>query len=339
MLTVPGARDLLLTRDELDGRGWGSRRIRAALDGGALRRVHAGRYVESAAWAQAWPEERHLLEVVAASDLMRGGDAVFSHTAAAVLHGLPLLAAPDRVHLSGATAGGHVRRDPGMARHEVDVPDADITEVAGIRCTGVARTVADLCRALRPEPAVAVADAAFGRAAWHPDAGGYDEVAHAAFLDAVRSRMERVAAARGVRQGRQVLELADGRAESPGESLNRLQLLRAGFRRIRLQVPVPGPLGRDYRVDASVDDVPVWIEFDGARKYTDDRLRGGRSLESVLLREKRREEWIRAMTDTRLVRYGSDVIRTTRTLEHHLAALGIRPPAPGPRTGILRATR
>lgn len=121
-------------------------------------------------------------------------------------------------------------------------------------------------------------------------------------------------------------EFADGRAESPGESVSRLQLHRLGFREIDLQVAVEGPRGVDYQVDIGLRDVKTFWEFDGEVKYRDESLRRGRAIEDVLLDEKRREDWIRGRTQWRLCRGGFADIATPEILAARLSAFGVRPP-------------
>lgn len=83
----------------------------------------------------------------------------------------------------------------------------------------------------------------------------------------------------GIRQAREVLRLADARAESPLESLVRLALHDDGF-------PPPKPqawIGPD-RVDFYWPQYRLVVEADGRVKYTAEELWG----------EKRREQRIRA---------------------------------------------
>ena len=89
----------------------------------------------------------------------------------------------------------------------------------------------------------------------------------------------RASGARGIRQARWVIRFADGRAQLPGESVSRLQLVRLGFRTPQLQVPVAGPAGRTYFVDFGLDDVHAFGEFDGKDKYLDEAMRRGVPLE------------------------------------------------------------
>ncbi|MBD8219452.1 hypothetical protein IFU40_12495 [Microbacterium sp. CFBP 13617] len=141
-----------------------------------------------------------------------------------------------------------------------------------------------------------------------------------------RERVVSARGRRGVREAAWVIEFADGRAELPGESVSRLQLHRLGFRDIDLQVAVEGPRGSAYFVDIALRDVRTFWEFDGEVKYRDPSLRRGRSVEDVVLDEKRREDWIRGVTQWRLCRGGFADIASPEALAARLAAFGVRPP-------------
>lgn len=327
-MRVSEARTLLQSRADVEARGRNARAITSALGDGSLIRVHRGWYVEGDAWRTQHAEGRHLLRVVAVHDLRTTGKAVPSHVSAGALHELPFFRhEPRRVHLSGASTDGHVRAsNPVVARHEVAVPESAIAVVDGIPCTNLARTVADIVRVLPLETALAAADAALRRIAWEGTHRVYDEEADAAFREEVREHMERHRRARGVRQGRQVLELADGRAESPGESVSRLYLRDLGFRMLRLQVPVPAPNGRFYYPDFGLDDVPAWGEFDGVGKYQELARQQGMTVEQVILAEKQREDWIRGTTDRPFARWGMEHIRSALTLRQRLASFHMHPP-------------
>jgi hypothetical protein len=326
MYTVASARADLLSRADLDARGLSSRAIEAAIANSVLRRVHHGWYVEAKVWDAAYAEKRHLLRVVAAHAQQRSSDVHSSHTSAVVLHGLPLFRlTPRRVHVSGAALGGHVSK-PDVARHRVDVPDADQTVIDGIACTSLARTVADMVRLAPPEAGLSIADAALRFAAWDDAERAYDEGAAENLRSQIRSRMERNARARGIRRGRHVLDLADGRAQLPGESVSRLYLVQLGFAVPRLQVPIPAPDGGRYFVDFGLDDVNAWGEYDGEAKYLDPALRGPATLEQTLLDEKIREDWIRGTTNRRYPRWGKAAIVSAASLGARLAKFHVVPP-------------
>lgn len=321
------ARALLRTRDDLRHDGWTDRRIAQALTEGALVRVDHAVYVDGRAWADCYAEGRQLLRVMAAWSRMRDGEAVASHTSAAVLLGLPLYRIePRRAHVIDPRSNGRVRAgEPTVARHRVDLRPDEVVAVGGIRCTTLARTVADVIRLPGEEAALAVADAALARVAWRAAEHAYDE-------DAAELLRGKVAAAlplggRGVRQARFVLGIADGRAQLPGESVSRLQLLRLGFAPPRLQVPIPAPGGGRYYVDFGIDDAHAWGEFDGRGKYLDPELRGaGVDAEDAVLAEKMREDWIRGTTGRRMPRWGYEHISSPVALGRRLARFHVSAP-------------
>lgn len=79
---------------------------------------------------------------------------------------------------------------------------------------------------------------------------------------------------RGLRNLRRTLELVDGGAESPYESLTRLLLVQAGFPRPQTQIPVLDGYGRIVaRIDLGWPEYRVGVDFEGAHHWTDPRQR------------------------------------------------------------------
>jgi hypothetical protein len=222
---------------------------------------------------------------------------------------------PDRRHLPSRK---------GLRRHADALPPEDVTTHQGIPCTSLERTVFDLARTLPFEAAVAAADAGLRQAAQVD--GRYDEQSASEWLLRMQERAARAAGARGVRQAVEAIRVADGRAESPAESVGRIQLRRLGFRALRLQVVVAGPNGREYRVDIEMEEIGTFLEIDGLGKYQDEALRSGLTVEQVMLNETRREDWIRGATQHRFVRAEEKHVATKELLASRLAAFGVRPP-------------
>ncbi len=309
------------TRAQLREIGWNWRDIERALASGEVRRLQRNRYVKESLWRELWPESRHLLEVAAAEAEMRDGSAVAAYESAGVVHGLPLYRhIPTAVHLT-LPDDARASSRAGLMRHRDALPDVDVEERDGILCTTLERTTFDVVRVLSREASVAFADAALRRVAMTDD--DYDFVAAEEWRALMLERIARASGVRGVRQAAEVIRFADGRAELPGESVTRLQLARLGFVRLELQVPVPSPAGRDYHLDLDLEEVETFVEFDGQGKYLDEALRSGRSLEEVLLDEKRREDWIRGITQQRFVRVESPHILTPDALAARLTAFSI----------------
>lgn len=316
----------LRTRRQLIELGWHARDIarQQSVASGRLRRLQRNRYVLQELWDDLWPESRHRLEIAAACAEMRGGPGVVSHESAVVMWDAALYRhTPDAVHLTLARGGRGTSR-AGLARHAARLPEGDVTEIAGILCTSLDRTVFDAARTLPIEAGLAVADDALRRVAVRSRV--YDTTIAEQWREGMRERAARSAGARGVRRALEVVALADGRSESPGESVHRLRLVQVGFTHLRPQVPVRGPHGSTYFVDLEDEQAQVFFEFDGKGKYLDEALRSGRSLEQVLLAEKRREDWIRGTTQRRLVRSENAHIETRKAMSAHLRTFGIEPP-------------
>lgn len=324
LMELMAARRTMRSTRALASAGLGSSDLRTAVARGALRRVHRGWYVDEAEWTAAHAEERHLLQVVAAAESARGGDVVFARTAAAVLWSCPLWrCAPRNVHVAGAGGDGSATTDALVARHRVVVPAADRAERFGIPCTSLERTVVDVACTESIETALACADAAMRRIAWDPVTREYDVAAAEELRERLREVLRRRAGARGIRRARFVVAFADGRAESPLESVSRLCFHVLGFPPPPLQTAIPGPDGERYRVEFDLAEFDVWGECDGRGKYHDRARNGGRTAAQVFDDEKRREDWIRATTGRRFVRWGARELTEVDSFERFLRSRGI----------------
>lgn len=317
--TLDQITDMLISRRRLDQEGWTSRTLRAAVEARRLHRVRRGWFIEMTRWKDLQPESRHRTEVVAAALAAAGSDPIFSHFSAAVLWGLPLFRhRPERVHV--LTRPNHRHSTAGLLRHEGALADADIAEIDGLRCTSLSRTVFDVVRTVGPETAIALADAAVARVGGEP--WGYDDDAAGEMLADLEARV-RATGVRGILQARRTVTLADGRAQLPLESLTRYRLFQLGFARPRLQVPVRRSDGGNFWMDIAVDQAEVFIECDGRGKYTDHELRGERSAERVVLDEKAREDWVRAVTGWRVVRVMTEHVASLDAAASYFRAVGL----------------
>ncbi|MFD6175697.1 MULTISPECIES: hypothetical protein [unclassified Isoptericola] len=201
-------------------------------------------------------EQRVLARIVAASRTLHT-DYCFSHESAALLHGLGVYRLAEEVHVSQAWKP-KVRRERGttLRRHPV---------------TTLERTMVDCARWLPGERGLVVADSGLR-------AGADRRVAASVLAEA--------AGRPGVRQARRILELADARSESVGESRLRWTLHSAGVEVPSLAVAVETWRGTVW-VDAGWPDLKVGIEFDGAVKYSGGEYGDPRER---LLAEKRRHD-------------------------------------------------
>jgi hypothetical protein len=211
------------------------------------------------------------------------GDAVVSHVSAAVLHGLRIWGVPlGRVHVTRRRAGGG-RRGTLVHVHVASLDPAEITLIAGMQVTSLARTAADLARTLPFEQAVVVADSAtFYQRPDRVELGDLVDV-----LEAVPRRP-------GTRAARRAIAFANGLSESVGESRSRVAIAAAGLPIPVLQWEVRAAATGAFigRVDVGWPELRTVGEFDGLVKYG-RALRPGQDVAEVLVEEKLREDALR----------------------------------------------
>lgn len=324
-MDLDAARAAVRSAESFGAEGVGRAEIGRRCERGELIKLHPGRWANAAAYAALHPEQKHLVRIAAALDAGRGSAAVLSHVSAAVLHGLPVPRHPlDKVHRSGRTTRGTVAGTALVASHDVDVPEADVCVIDGVRATTLTRTVIDIARSCRPATALSVADAVFRRVAM--GRRSYDVDTAERLRAELGRRLHAIAGGRGVVAARRIVGFADGRADRPGESITRLFLRQLGFTRFRLQVPVPGPRGITFASDIAVDDIPALVEFDGVAKYVDPDMTRGQSVREVVTAEKEREDWVRAVTGRPVVRVMWPDIASPAALAALLRRHGIRAP-------------
>lgn len=309
----------LIRRSHLAEHGWHSRRIRLEVERGYLRLIRPGVYARGADVDGLRPEQKIVVRARALV-LVSTHRPTFCGMTAAAIQGLPCLRDDGMLHVLAPDSRPSAAL--GVVRHRDLAHDAYYVELDGIRCTPLARTVADVARMESRDVAVTVMDAALRGRAFRPP-GGYD------FDEADRFREEAMSwtrsATRGRRAAERALRLSDGRSQLPGESLSRLRLLDLGFAPPSLQVPVAGPRGNTYWIDFGLDDVGAWGEFDGMLKYRGLATDAGKHAQSVVEEEKRREDWIRGTTQRRFARWGWEHLTDAVTLGRRLSAFGITP--------------
>jgi hypothetical protein len=212
---------------------------------------------------------RHALAAAAAALRRRGQ--VVSGRSAAILHGLPTELVPPVSELTVAPPTTLGNR--GAAHlYSATLTIEDVTTWFGAPVTTVARTIVDSARHSRRDGLMAA------------DAALREQLVRA---DELACALDGAAGWPGIRQAREVVSLADPRAESALESVVRLALHDAGFPAPDLQAEFYDPRrDRTYSVDLLLREERLIIEADGRGKYTDDEP----------WREKRREARLRALT-------------------------------------------
>lgn len=264
VITRSQAKDSGLSDDEI------SRRIRSK-EWVAVRR---GAYVPRDTWDELSVEDKHRARIHAVA-LRLHGPFAFSHTSAAVLLGLPMWNVDlESVHVT-RPAGRSTRHEADLWHHVCGLGDDDVTNAFGLRVTDATRTVIDNARSIRFESAVAIADA-----------GLHTEQTS---KDALLERLNGMRTWPGARAAGSVVEFADGRAESIGETWARIVMEAVGLPRPELQVT----LATGDRVDFLFREYRTVVEFDGRHKYG-RLLKTGEDPGDVVWREKRREDRIRS---------------------------------------------
>jgi hypothetical protein len=274
----------VFTRADARALGWSDGAISRAIRAGRLTRVRHGRIgVSTGPFA----------DVVAAVSVCAGS--VASHSSGLRLHDLPIVGRlPDQPELTvpprriGSLQDAHL--------HRAGLPPDHLTIVNGIEVTTVARTLLDVARSRPSLSSVAAIDAAL-----HAGQVEVDEL-----LDVARFCRNWP----GIRKARRAIALADGRAESPLESVSRLV-----FRWLQLPPPDLNPGVYDEfgnfigRTDFYWDEFGVAGEADGRGKYD------GRD---VLTREKVRQEGLED-TELYVVRWGwTDITRSPRATKSRI---------------------
>lgn len=227
--------------------GLSKRDLRSEVQVGRVRRLLKGVYVDAAV------SDSLSLRAAAVATLVPPGAVICLRTAA-WLWGAETLAMGAHLAIPPvdvmAQSNGAAPRRTGCAGRTGPLPESDIVELHGVLLTTQARTAADLLRLLRRPDALAALDAMLR-------ATDVSETAVADVLTRFRSQ-------RGVAQARDLLELGDGRAESPQESRTRLRCVDAGFPCPEPQIEVCDELGMLLaRLDMGYRALLKAIEFDG----------------------------------------------------------------------------
>ena len=255
---------------------------------GELVRIRRGVYVATSAW-QAMPRwERDRLRILAALEA-GDGSRVLIQQSAAVIWGIPVVRPQSEILLLASDAShGRRRGEVRWAARKLLQP---LTSHTGVNLTSRAQTVIDMAAYLPFQQAVPALDHVL-----RPDPGRGFQPLTKEHLHAVAERLPDRAKHR---RASRVIDFADARSESPGESFSRAVLHDHGFAAPELQQEFYSPAGQLLgRTDFYWREQRLVGEFDGAVKYgrgmtTPD----ARSLPAweILTREKRREDDIREM--------------------------------------------
>ena len=277
-------------------------RLYRLVEEGVIRRVFRGVYVDSAA-------DDDLLLRAKALALVVPPTAVVTDESAAWAHGVDLIARGEHIVLPRLTVvqpleRTRVRKRGADGGRRLLFP-RDIETRHGVRITTALRTALDLARTRSRTGGIAALDAML-----HTGDFTHDEMLE---------EIKRFKDFRGVVRLRSLAPLADGRAESPAESVMRLLWLDAGLPPPQLQIPVLDDDGLPaYRLDLGLEEIRYAAEYDGAAWHGP----GQRA------HDRRRRAWIREERGWTI-----DVLTTDDVFRHPARAIEIF------RAGIARAAR
>jgi hypothetical protein len=200
---------------------------------------------------------------LAALDLIAGKSIVACMNTAADLYGFNI--EPDeRIHV--LDPGVRMRPNPELMVHQrVGAP---LKRIQGRLATAPAWTAVELARTLRRPRALAVLDAALRCGC----------CTRKDVEDVIREQKGR----RGIVNMRELVEYADGRAESPMESEARLVFIDGGLPMPELQYEIVDRYGMLWRVDFAWPDAMLVAEYDSvewhanAEAFKHDRLKRAR---------------------------------------------------------------
>lgn len=275
------------TRAQANSAGYDDRMIAAAVRHRAWVRFRHGYYTFPDLWDPLDDVGRH--RVVASAVLDSMGDRVaLSHVSALVAHGVPVWGVPlDRVHVTRLDRGAG-RVDAGVVHHEGLSTDDDVVLIDGIRTIAPSRAAIETASRVDGERALCI----------------FDAVLHGRLCDPeeLERRFALMAHWPFMRHLHIPIRMADGRAESVGESRGRWM-----FRGLHL--PAPLLQFQVWDLEGVLVGTCDWAwpahdllgEFDGRVKYG-RLLQPGQQPGDVVFAEKQREDRLREVTGHRMVR-------------------------------------
>ncbi|MEV4414455.1 DUF559 domain-containing protein [Catellatospora sp. NPDC049609] len=160
------------------------------------------------------------------------------------------------IHVTVPQGHAHPRLD-GVTAGESALPLPEPVWRHGVPLLPPERVAVTLARTVRRIDALPILDAALRAGAVSPDLLAAELWTHGGL--------------RGVCQARELVPLADGRAECRQESQLRLVIVDGGLPRPEPQLEV----GR-FRLDLAYEEIKVGIEYDGSSHLTRDRIRHDR---------------------------------------------------------------
>lgn len=276
---LPHAERGYVTRAQFLGEGYNDRDIRSAIKAGVIQRRRQGIYVYNEQFKLLTPEQKHVIDLRSVADKL-GPAIAISHQSACAIHGIATYELGlDKIHVTRLD-GSAGRTEYGIVHHVGKVDDDDLMEIDGMLVVKPARAMFEASTLHTVESAIVTLDSGLHLALSSPEE-----------LAELGGRWWNW---QGARKARYALTLADGRAQSPGESRSRYLFRCENLPTPDLQVAIYDEDGRliGY-TDFGWMEYRHLGEFDGRVKYggiADDP----RTPQEIVIDEKLREDAMRS---------------------------------------------
>ncbi|MGH3472279.1 MAG: type IV toxin-antitoxin system AbiEi family antitoxin domain-containing protein [Nocardioidaceae bacterium] len=274
-------------RSEAADLGYDDKSVAAAVRSRSWHRVRRGAYVLMPLWAESTLSQRHLIHCKAVLRSL-GDNVALSHVSAVVARGIATWGLDlSRVHVTRLD-GGSGRAESDVVHHEGVAIDTDTEPHGGLTVMKASRAVIETLTGCDIEQGLVIVDSALHQGILQPE-----EMLNTFQL------MQRWP---GIRTVQVVVRLADGHAESPGESRVRYICWARGLPAPHLQFAVRDEYGALIGItDFAWPEQRLLGEFDGRVKYG-RLLLPGQAPGDVVFAEKVREDLLRETTGFGVVR-------------------------------------
>ncbi|WP_269939765.1 type IV toxin-antitoxin system AbiEi family antitoxin domain-containing protein [Arthrobacter sp. HY1533] len=298
----------LIRPSDFDCVGRDRRQLVALCNKGELTRVRRGVYAWSADWKDLPRLEQYGLKVQALQQVSRT-QPVLAHATAALLWGLWIVGTPRKLHvMTDVTSGG--RNENGVIRHRGSMTQG-VVQCGSFLLTDKLTTVMQLMLSLDFPYAVAVCDSSLRQSPSRSSLNHFSLVgsaqddgepvwqsAYPQGCALLREELEAAASRLPSRAARvraaTVISFASSLSGSAGESLSRAKMHMFGFPAPVLQKKFTLRDGHDAFTDFWFKEINLSGEFDGREKYLRAGWGNGMSIQDRVMREKDREDAIRA---------------------------------------------
>ncbi|WP_026530624.1 hypothetical protein [Haematomicrobium sanguinis] len=289
------------------------RKLKRGMQDGSLLRLVRGQFIPLPAWEELSDYERfHVqLRTIANRDIE---DAVLVGQSAAFAWGLPLPSVSEHVALLRARPGA--RNGSDFVRRVSKLETFSTVRVSGCEVLGKVEAAVDAAALVSHTWSVAIFDRVLNPEPLPLEMGAFAVSPRREVLKSeIASVIGHAKSLRAQDRLSHALEMADGRAESPGESRARVIIVLGGLEVPELQVVLRDEDGFVARVDMRLRESKMVLEFDGMIKFMDPSITLGRNPGEIAWAEKRREDRIRALGYNVVRIVWSDLAQPERLVE------------------------